>query len=366
MKTSMSFRFFHPFHPFHPFALSLLGGCLMAGCAQTEPTASTDTTSTNAPSGAENTVAAAVPAEKLSGEPFLVGYNQWIGSVGVFLAKEKGYFKDAGLDVQMKQFAGPADSVPPLIGGKLDAALTTADTAILLSQQANENPVKNVFITDTSAGADAIVAQGDIKSLKDLKGKTVAATKGQCNELLLLKGLRSVGLSDKDVTVTNMDADAAGAAVVAKKIPAAVTWEPWITKARNAGATVIYSSKEAPNLILDVVTVSQKTMTNKPADVRALVAACVKGNEYAIKNPNEAAKVAAKYFGSTEKEALDMMTKVKLYSGAQNSSLMGTEAAPGPVTQSAKEISDFFMSQKVMAQAPKGNFFDATYLPGKS
>jgi ABC-type nitrate/sulfonate/bicarbonate transport system substrate-binding protein len=72
---------------------------------------------------------------------FSVGYNQWIGSVGVFLAKEKGYFKDAGLNVEMKQFAGPADSVPPLIAGQLDAALTTADTPILLSKEANSNPL---------------------------------------------------------------------------------------------------------------------------------------------------------------------------------------------------------------------------------
>lgn len=347
--------------PLRPFTAALLGAFLFAGCSNTAPTASTQTDSTST-----NTVAASNAEEKLSGKPFQIGYNQWIGLVGVFLAKEKGWFKDAGLDVQMKQFAGPADSVPPLIGGQLDAALTTADTAILLSQQASENPVKNVFIIDTSAGADAVIAQGDIKSLKDLKGKTVAATKGQCNELLLLKGLRSIGLSEKDVTITNMDADAAGAAVVAKKVPAAVTWEPWITKAKSGGARVIYSTKEAPNLILDVVTVSQKTLTEKPADVRALIAACVRGNEYAIKNPQEAAKVAAKYFGSTEKEALDMMTKVKLYTAADNARLMGTDAAPGSVAQSAKEISDFFVSQKVMTSAPQGNFFSAAYLPEKS
>jgi NitT/TauT family transport system substrate-binding protein len=179
-----------------------------------------------------------------------------------------------------------------------------------------------------------------------------------------MKGLRSAGLTDKDVTITNMDADAAGAAVVAKKVPAAVTWEPWITKASSAGAKVIYSTKDAPNLILDVVAVSQKTMDNKPADVRAFVAACVRGNEYAIKSPNEAAKVAAKYFGSTEKEALDMMTKVKLYTGADNARLMGTDSAPGPVAQSTKEITDFFVSQKVLTSAPtETNFFDASYLP---
>lgn len=347
-----------------PLGAALLGGLLLAGCSNTAPTT---TASTGASTGTGNGAASSGAGEKMTGRPFLVGYNQWIGSVGVFLAKEKGFFKDAGLDVQMKQFSGPADSVPPLIGGQLDGALTTADTAILLSKESNSNPVKDVFITDTSAGADAVVAQSDIKSLADLKGKTVAATKGQCNELLLLKGLKSAGLSEGDVTVTNMDADAAGAAVLAGKIPAAVTWEPWISKAQGAGARVIYSSKQAPNLILDVVAVSQKTISDRPADVRAFVAACAKGNEYALKHTDEAAAVAAKYFGSSAKEATGMLGKVHLYSGADNASLIGTPAAPGTVAKSSKEIADFFVSQKVMTQAPQQtNLFSADFLPKAS
>ncbi len=333
-----------------------LGALSLAGCNNA---ATTDNSTKDA---VTNT--ASVPEEKLSGKPFTVGYNQWIGLVGVFLAKEKGFFKDAGLDVQMKQFAGPADGIAPLIGGQLDATLTTADTALLLSKEASDNTLHNVFIIDTSNGADAIIAQKGIKSLKDLKGKTVGATKGQCNELLLQKGLQSVGLSDKDVTVTNMDADTAGSAVIAGKVPAAVTWEPWITKAKNAGANVIYSTRQAQNLILDVVTTSQKTRDAKPADLRAFVAACAKGNEYALKNPPEAAKVAAKYFGSTAPEALDMMTKVKLYTNADNKRLMGTTEAPGAAIKSINEVGKFFVAQKVLTESPDAaTLFSADYLP---
>lgn len=337
-----------------------LGTLTLAGCNNA---ATTDNSATDSANNAV-TSTTTTGEEKLSGKPFTVGYNQWIGSVGVFTAKEKGFFKDAGLDVQMKQFSGPADSVPPLIGGKLDASLTTADTALLLSKEASDNALFNVFITDTSYGADAVVAQKGIKSLKDLKGKTVGATRGQCNELLLQKGLQSVGLSEKDVTITNMDADTAGSAVIAGKVPAAVTWEPWITKAKNAGANVIYSTRQAQNLILDVVTTSQKTRDEKPADLRAFIAACAKGNEYALKNPQEAAKVAAKYFGSTVPESRDMMTKVKLYTTADNKRLMGTTEAPGEAIRSINEVGKFFVAQKVMDKtADAATLFSADYLP---
>ncbi|MBV9469532.1 MAG: ABC transporter substrate-binding protein, partial [Abitibacteriaceae bacterium] len=167
----------------------------LTGCGGQNSTnsASSDTSNTTTASttASDSNATTNTAADKPSGKPFRVAYNQWIGLVGVFIAKDKGYFKDAGLDVDFKQFSGPADGVPPLIAGQLDAALTTADTPILLGKRAGDNSLSNVYITDTSNGADGIVAQKGIASIKDLKGKTVAATKGQVNEFLLLKGLQA-------------------------------------------------------------------------------------------------------------------------------------------------------------------------------
>lgn len=298
-------------------------------------------------------------------KPFTVAYNQWIGLSGVFLAKDKGYFQQAGLNVELKQFSGPADGVPPLMTGQLDGAFTTADTPILLDKGAGDGALKDVWIVDTSDGADGIVAQSAIADVKGLKGQTVAATKGQVNEFLLLKALQANGMTEADVQVTNMDADAAGAAMVARKVPAAVTWEPWLSKAQaGGGAHVIFSSKQAPNAILDVLAVSQKTLTGRPADVRAFVAACAKGADYAHAHPDEAAQTAAKYFGSSLKDAKDMLTKVKIYGAADNKTLMGTTAAPGPAVQTVGQIARFFAAQKILPSAPDtSKSFTPEYLP---
>ncbi len=138
---------------------ALSASLLIAGCA------SQTTTATN------NATNSAV-TETVSDKPFRVAFNQWIGFSGVMLARDKGYFKDAGLNVEWKEFSGPADGVPPLISGQIEAALTTADTPILLSRDANTNPLQNVFAVDTSNGADGIVTEKGIASLQDLKGKT--------------------------------------------------------------------------------------------------------------------------------------------------------------------------------------------------
>jgi NitT/TauT family transport system substrate-binding protein len=297
-------------------------------------------------------------------KPFVVAYNQWIGYVGLWTALDKGYFKDAGLDVQPKQFSGPADSVPLLLTGKLDASLTTADTVILLNQRAGNAPAACAYVIDTSDGADGLIAQKAIRTVSDLRGKTVAATLGQCNELLLLKALGSAGMKPTDVTITNMDADTAGAAIVADKVPAAVTWEPWLTKAKPGGAHVIFSSHDAPNTLLDVIAASQQTMTGRGADLRAFVAAYAKGAAYDQAHPAEAAQIAAKHLGTSEADSKSMLTKVKLYGVTDNRRLIGTGTAPGPALASAHEIGRFFVDQKQRPSAPDvSKTFSTEYLP---
>ncbi len=338
----------------------VLSVLLVSGCSSPQTASSSNTASS---SGAATTNTATT-SSAVSSQPFRVAFNQWIGFSGVMLARDKGYFKDAGLNVEWKEFSGPADGVPPLLSGQLEAALTTADTPILLSRENSDTSLQNVYAIDTSNGADGIVAAKGIANLSALQGKTIAATKGQVNEFLLLKALEQNHLKADSVTITNMDADTGGAAVLAGRVPAAVTWEPWLSKATAAGGSVIFSSKQTPNLIVDVATVSQKVAQERPNDVKAFVAACAKGNAEALKNPAEAAQIAKKYLGVQVKEATAMLQKVKLYNASDNVKLMGSQAKPGAFAQTSKEIAAFFVAQKVMKQAPtKTNLFTPAFLP---
>ena len=118
-----------------------------------------------------------------------------------------------------------------------------------------------------------------------MKGKKVAATLGQCNQLLLEKALEKAGLTDKDIELVNMNPDDAGAAFAAGKLDVAVTWEPWITKVSGEKkGHVIFSSKETPNLILDVLAISAKTAKTKAAETKAFLKALNRGYEFVQKS----------------------------------------------------------------------------------
>src|SRR3954453_8095104 len=70
---------------------------------------------------------AAFPASARAADPkpYRVGFNAWIGSIAFFVAREKGFFKEEGLDMQGKSFSAPGDGLPPLLTGDLVAVMST-------------------------------------------------------------------------------------------------------------------------------------------------------------------------------------------------------------------------------------------------
>jgi NitT/TauT family transport system substrate-binding protein len=291
-------------------------------------------------------------------KPYKVGFNAWIGSIAFFVAKDKGFFKDEGLDVQTRSFSSPGDGLNPLLTGDLDAVLSTADSVITVLDKA-PGQLKVVYLTDTSAGADAIIAKQDISDARAMKGKKVAATLGQCNHLLLQKALQKAGLTEKDIQLVNMNPDDAGAAFAAGKIDAAATWEPWITKASgDKKGHVIFSSKETPNLILDVLAVSKKTTEKKAAETRAFLKGLNKGYEFVQQHQAEAAAIAAKALEQKPEEIVAMLPKVNLYSPKKNLEIMA-----GPAAKASAQVAQFFKDKKVNDTLVDVNtLYDASYL----
>ena len=291
-------------------------------------------------------------------KPYRVGFNAWIGSIAFFVAQDKGFFKDEGLDVQTKSFSSPGDGLAPLVAGSLDAHLSTADSVLTVLDKA-PGQLKVVYLTDTSAGADAILAKKEIADIKGMKGKKVAATLGQCNQLLLEKALEKAGLTDKDIQLVNMNPDDAGAAFSAGKVDVAVTWEPWITKiSGEKKGHVIFSSKETPNLILDVLAISSRTAKSKAPETKAFLRALNRGYDFVQKNPDEAAAIAGKALEQKPDEVKAMLPKVNLYSGKQNLQVLA-----GPAAKASAQVAQFFKDKKVNETLVDVNtLYDASYL----
>ena len=257
-------------------------------------------------------------------ETLTVAHDQWVGYAGFFIAQSQGYFAAEGLNIKVVEFSGPAEALPPLIAGHVDIALTTLYNLAVIAAR-GEHSVEAVYLLDTSNGADAVVAGPGIRSVADLKGKTVAVTVGEVNELLLLKALESAHVPQDAVHFVNLNADDAGAALLAGRVDAAVTWEPWVSRSTAAGARVIYSSADVPNLILDAVALKRSTVQSHRAAIERFLRALDQGIAYLRTHPDEARAIVAKALNTAPDDAARMIAGDRTYGLDDNRALL----APG-------------------------------------
>ncbi len=303
----------------------------------------------------------AVHAESL--KPLRVAHDFWVGYAGFYVAVKMGWFQQAGLKLEEKTFSTPADGLPALLSGDVDIHLAPLDTFATAIDRADES-VRVIGLIDSSAGADAVIAGKGIANVAALKGKTIGVSFGQTNHMLLLKALTAHKLGAKDVKLVNLNGDDAGNAFAAGKIDAAVTWEPFITQGLSKGGHVLYSTKDAPDLIINSVGVRPATLAAKRPELVAFLKALYRGTDWALKNPGETANIVAKAMEQKPADVRDMMRKDKLYGRADSISLIGTSAAPGKVVKTTTDILAFLRENGITTRDVQAtSMFDASLLP---
>ncbi|RVC96638.1 taurine ABC transporter substrate-binding protein, partial [Mesorhizobium sp. M2A.F.Ca.ET.017.03.2.1] len=134
-----------------------------------------------------------------------LGMTTWVGYGPLFLARDLGYFKEAGVDVDLKVIEESALYMAAVAGGDLDGAASTVDE--LMKYRSDDLCFKYVVALDDSHGGDGVVTQADVKSLKDLKGQPVALNEGSVSEFWFNVLLKKEGMTEDDVSITNMTAD---------------------------------------------------------------------------------------------------------------------------------------------------------------
>src|SRR5436305_13038496 len=128
-------------------------------------------------------VATAVMPRASAAETVKIAHSTWVGYGPLYIAQEKGFFKKHGVDVELVVMEEPKDRFPAMLADKIDMIASTVDTALLYLRKADD--FQYVVAIDDSNGGDGIVAKKDIKSLADLKGKSVAFSEGSVSEFYL-------------------------------------------------------------------------------------------------------------------------------------------------------------------------------------
>lgn len=203
-------------------------------------------------------------------QPLKIGYSDWPGFVAWQVAIEKGWFKEAGVDVKFEWFDYGA-SIEAFSAGKLDSVGVTNGDALVMGAGGGKNVI--VLITDYSNGNDMIIGKPGVESFKDLKGKKVGTELGIVDHLLLLYGLEKAGMKESDVTLLNVKINDTPQALASGDLAAIGVFQPSAGQALKLvhGSKPIFTSAQAPGLIYDVFTVSPSSFSNRKEDWKKVV-----------------------------------------------------------------------------------------------
>ena len=216
-------------------------------------------------------------------EPLKIAYSDWPGWVAWQVGIDKGWFKEAGVDVDFEWFEY-VPSMEAFSAGKVDAVSMTNGDALVTG--ATGAPSKAIIINDYSNGNDMVVAKPGIASVKDLKGKKIGVEVGFVDHLLLLKALEANGLKEEDVTLVNVPTAETPKALASGDVDAIAAWQPNSGQALKAvpGSKTIYSSADVPGLIYDVLAVSPSSLSARGDDWKKVAKVWYKIVDY-LSNP---------------------------------------------------------------------------------
>ena len=246
-------------------------------------------------------------------EPLTIGYSDWPGWVAWQVAIDKGWFREANIDVKFEWFDYSA-SMDAFTAGKIDAVfMTNGDTLVT---GAGGGRSKMILITDYSNGNDMIIAKPGIKTLNDLKGKKVSVEVGLVEHLLLRNGMKKAGMKAGDIDIVNAKTNEMPQMLASPDISAVGAWEPIAGQARKAvpGSKAIYTSADEPGLIYDVLAVNPASIKEHRAEWQKVVKIWNKVVAY-IEDPKtqpDAVKIMAARSGVSPAEYLPLLKGTKL------------------------------------------------------
>jgi len=257
-------------------------------------------------SGSDTKAARSAAAEPAAGDlgptKLTVAAIAIVDTAPLFLGQAKGFFAENHLELTVQNTQGGADSVPGVVSGQYQFAF--ANVVSLLLAHTKGLPLKMVAAGNSSTGkaedfAAIVVPPGSaIKAMKDLEGKTLAVNQlNNIGGVTVRAAMRKAGADPDKTKIIEIRFPEMPAALGEKRVDAAWVVEPFLTVARNQGATVLdwNFADASPDLMIAAYFTTKDYVQAHPDVVKRFTAAMNKSLTYAAEHPDEARAILLTY-----------------------------------------------------------------------
>ena len=271
-------------------------------------------------------------------------YPVWVGFGPVHLAKELGYFKEEGIEVDEILDDDMPNAVAAMERGDIDCYLRTVGEYQGLGRRKTTQGII-IGTIDLSTGGDGWVADGAIKSVCDLKGKTIAVEPNLPARLIMQMALKkNCSLSIKDTTLNDIAAADAIGVFGDKKVAAVGTYEPVLSQVVAAhgerGAHVLTSSKDQKDLILDIIMAHTGELKAHPDKYVKFLRAIYRAVDHFNANQEAAIPVIAAQFSITPDDFKATLPNFRYTPLAEAKDFIGTAEKEGRIYDIFRQTMD--------------------------
>ena len=273
-----------------------------------------------------------------------------------------------GVDIKYVKIGGGGDMLRAIAGNDVDfGGLGNPPTAIGVTRGL---PIKGIMVINMLDTVEAMVVRSsaNIKSLKDLKGKTVAAPFGSTTHYLLLQALKDDGVDPATMKILDLAPSDIAAAWLRGDLDAAWFWEPNLDKAvKNDGHIFITSGimEKRGYPTWDIGVVMNAFAAKYPDYVEKFVKAECDGIDFWLKNPDKTAEIIAEELTLPLADATRMMNGTAMVPCDRQltAQYLGTSSAKGQFVDTLVATADFLVGQDRLPKLLPRSNFDAFVTP---
>ena len=350
--------------------VSALCASVLGGCSQSK----------EAPKASEaKTEAAAQGTEETSGEvkmqKLITSHHTSAHGLPSYIALKKGWFEDAGLDVELMIYTAGGPQMEALATDAWEIGTSGTPGAVIgmlnygvkvIGMSIFDNPLNKIYARPDSdlvkAGKGNNETSGEIYgTADDWKGKEYLLTKGTTQEMVLQSTLKTMGLTTDDVKITNLDTAASFSAFKSGNGDAVSQWVTFCLQAEKEGWIPVTSADAVGMDISNLIFATDGIIKERPDVVQTWLDIYLKACYWMKDNPEEAAQYFYDYcqeygMNSTQEDCRNL---IELTTGAptiEEQKAWFTKDADGKSKLQKNLIGDlmtFFVDQSIYSQEEK-------------
>jgi len=231
-----------------------------------------------------------------------------VNNDAIWMALEHGYFKEQGLEVEYRVFPSGTTAFQTFRTGQGDIVMT-GDLPSVQYFFNNPGQYQTIAAIERDSKGYVVIARKDIRTAKDLAGKTVATRVGSTGSWFISEYLTKNGVDPKSVPVKNLDTQLLPAALCKGDISAFFIWQPIGSRTLEICPNDAHQLSDATGYVQGYLVAGARPEFLNSADgadkIQRFLRAIIKGREKAESDFKAVAAYAEKTYSLSEKATRD-------------------------------------------------------------